>query len=332
MTLTSLEVCAGAGGQALGLERAGFHHVALVENDYHACATLRLNRPFWNTILADLRTFDGRPYRESKLPNGRSARINLLSGGVPCPPFSKAGRQLGKDDERDLFPEMIRLAEEVDPDAVLIENVRGLLDPAFDGYRADIAAAFGDLGFKLPEQPFRLLAASDFGVPQLLPRTAFVALKPEFIQHFQWPVGSRFGTPTVGDALHAMMAERGWPGADDWRDRADRIAPTLVGGSKLHGGPDLGPTRARRAWEALGVNGKLLAAAPPDAAFPVDGLPSLTVPMAAAIQGFPPEWQFAGSKTHAYRQVGNAFPPPVAASLGSRIAAALKAARGSGHD
>lgn len=91
----SLEMCAGAGGQALGLEMAGFDHAALVELEPAACATLRLNRPAWNVIEDDLRRFDGRPYQG----------IDLVAGGVPCPPFSKAGKQLGAKDERDLFPE-----------------------------------------------------------------------------------------------------------------------------------------------------------------------------------------------------------------------------------
>ncbi|MCU0373917.1 MAG: DNA cytosine methyltransferase, partial [Chitinophagaceae bacterium] len=92
---SSLEICAGGGGQALGLEQAGFSHVALVEIDNHACMTLRTNRPSWNVIQGDLRLFSGKGYEG----------IDLFAGGVPCPPFSVAGAQLGVDDERDLFPE-----------------------------------------------------------------------------------------------------------------------------------------------------------------------------------------------------------------------------------
>jgi DNA (cytosine-5)-methyltransferase 1 len=96
----------------------------------------------------------------------------------------------------------------------------------------------------------------------------------------------------------------------------------LVGGSKKHGGPDLGPTRAREQWARLGVEGGSLADAPPDRNF--IGTPKLTVPMAALIQGFPADWHIEGRKTAAYRQVGNAFPPPVAAAVGAAIAAALR--------
>jgi DNA (cytosine-5)-methyltransferase 1 len=98
--MTCLEICAGAGGQALGLEQAGISHAAAVEVDHDACETLRLNRQHaWKVIEADVRHFDGRPYRG----------IGLLAGGVPCPPFTVAGKQLGADDERDLFPEALRL-------------------------------------------------------------------------------------------------------------------------------------------------------------------------------------------------------------------------------
>lgn len=319
LKLTSIEICAGAGGQALGLEAAGFEHVALVENDWHACATLRTNRPFWNTLFEDVRAFDGSRYQTVTPPRGKETRLHLLAGGVPCPPFSVAGKQLGADDERDLFPEMVRIAGEAKPCAVLIENVRGLLGPAFDQYRAGIEGAFVDLGYKVIG--FKLLQASDFGVPQLRPRAAFVALEPGYAEHFRWPKASK-SAPTVGEALYPMMKSRGWKGADEWREKADQIAPTLVGGSKLHGGPDLGPTRARRAWANLGVNGKLLAEEAPSPDFV--GAPHLTVKMAAVLQGFPMDWDFTGPKTHAYRQVGNAFPPPVAKALGTKIAQAIR--------
>jgi DNA (cytosine-5)-methyltransferase 1 len=119
----------------------------------------------------------------------------------------------------------------------------------------------------------------------------------------------------VGD----LMSARGWPGAVAWASRASGIAPTLVGGSKKHGGPDLGPTRAKIQWRVLGVDGMGIANSAPSPEFPLDGLPRLTVRMAARIQGFPDKWEFAGKKTGAYRQIGNAFPPPVAQAVASAI-------------
>jgi DNA (cytosine-5)-methyltransferase 1 len=306
--LSSVEICAGAGGQALGLEMAGFDHAALVEIEPPACATLRLNRPQWNVVEGDLLAFDGRPYKG----------IDLLAGGVPCPPFSKAGKQLGDKDERNLFPEAIRLVDECRPQAVMLENVRGLLDAVFDDYRNDVEKQLKKLGY-VPR--WRLLNASDYGVSQLRPRVVFVGIRKNLADDFIWPEAKKSDPLTVGELLHDLMKANGWVGAKRWRELANAIAPTLVGGSKKHGGPDLGPTRAKAAWASLGVDGMGLW----DEAPPRDfvGMPRLTPRMAARIQGFTDDWQFFGKKTATYRQIGNAFPPPVAAAVGAQIFAAL---------
>ena len=306
--MNSIEICAGAGGQALGLEQAGFGHLDLVEYEPPACATLRLNRPNWRVVEGDVRNYSAMHLKG----------IELVAGGVPCPPFSHAGKQLGADDERDLFPEALRLVDEARPTAVMLENVRGLLDPVFEDYRSGVIKTLASLGY---HAEWRLLSASDYGVPQLRPRSILVGLKKDVARHFSWPEPRLIQAPTVGDTLVDLMAANGWPGAAEWCAGAQSIAPTLVGGSKKHGGPDLGPTRARRAWEVLGVDGRGLADSAPEGHFV--GLPRLTVRMAARIQGFPDTWQIVGKKTSAYRQVGNAFPPPVARAVGQRIAMAL---------
>ncbi len=312
MGMDSVEICAGAGGQALGLELAGFDHAALVEIEPEAQRTLRLNRPHWNvTANGDVREFSGKNFKG----------IDLLAGGVPCPPFSKAGKQLGNQDERDLFPEAIRLVDEIKPRAVMLENVRGLMDTVFDDYRKKIHDSLRKLGY---EAQWRLLNASDFGVPQLRPRVIFVAIRKDLAGEFSWPQPLANSPPTVGECLYDLMAERGWLIANRWKDWANDIAPTLVGGSKKHGGPDLGPTRAKRAWASLGVDGLGLADAAPDPDFL--GLPRLTTRMTARIQGFPDDWAFSGKKTATYRQIGNAFPPPVAHAVGRQIYACLEAA------
>lgn len=311
MALTSIEICAGAGGQALGLEQAGFEHVSLVELDAAACQTLRINRSHWHVTEGDLRHYSAKKWKG----------VELLAGGVPCPPFSRAGKQLGSEDERNLFPEAIRLVSECRPHAVMLENVRGLLDSVFDGYRAKIISDLKKLGY-IAE--WRLLNASDFGVPQLRPRVVFVALKKGIAEYFHWPPAQASPAPTVGEALFDLMAANGWHGARQWRERACDIAPTLVGGSKKHGGPDLGPTRAKKAWASIGVDGMGIADVAPEKDF--IGMPRLTIRMTARIQGFPDDWQFSGKKTAAYRQVGNAFPPPVAHAVGMQIQAALNAA------
>lgn len=323
--LTCIEICAGAGGQALGLERAGFEHSALVELDDDAVRTLRANRPYWNVLHADVHSISAGDLR----PSGHEQQeIALLAAGVPCPPFSLAGQQLGAADDRDLFPAVLALAASLKPRAVLIENVKGILQAKFDSYRTDVLQQLEDLGYATS---WRLLRACDFGVPQLRPRAVLVAMRPASFTQFIWPTPTACPdtAPSVGSVLYQSMASQGWELARKWADSAAVIAPTLCGGSRKHGGADLGPSRARQAWAELGVNGASVADAPP---LPGTPLPvKLTVAQMALLQGFPPDWAITGRKTAAYRQVGNAFPPPVAAAVGRSIATAL-IQTGSGTD
>jgi DNA (cytosine-5)-methyltransferase 1 len=306
--MNSIEFCAGAGGQALGLEQAGFLHSSLVEIEPDYAATLRLNRPNWDVRCADMNGFDGRPFEG----------IDMFAGGLPCPPFSAAGKQLGERDERNLFPAALRLIDEMRPKAIMIENVRGFLSAVFEDYRNGLKSQLEKLGYKTD---WRLLNASDFGVPQLRPRVVIVALRKDYVDAFDWPTALPHNPPTVGETLADLMGENGWSGAKAWAKNANDIAPTIVGGSKKHGGPDLGPTRARRAWATLGVEGKSLFNEAPGPDFV--GMPRLTVRMVARLQGFPDNWQFHGGKTTSYRQVGNAFPPPVAKAVAQNLKIAL---------
>ena len=316
VSFTSVEICAGAGGQAIGLHEAGFEHLALVEYDADACRTLRHNgEPLgWAPRVhhADVRAWE---------PSAELRNVTLVSGGVPCPPFSIAGKQLGHDDERDLFPALIDLVETLTPRAVQAENVRGLLSKKFEPYRHAIERRLSHLGYVTM---WRLIIASDCGVPQLRPRTIMVALRPDDAAHFDWPTPAEAPPPTVGQTLFESIAAGGWEGAAEWASAADSIAPTLVGGSRKHGGADLGPTRAKRAWSRIGVDGHGLANEVPAPGFV--GSPKITVQQAALLQGFPPSWEIQGRKTSAYRQVGNALPPPVARAVGQSLAAAFQAA------
>jgi DNA (cytosine-5)-methyltransferase 1 len=312
---TSVEICAGAGGQALGVERAGFRHLALVENDPWCCQTLR-NRRKWKGAVREIDLYEWTSV-------AFRGKVDLFAGGVPCPPFSRAGRRLGSEDERDLFPKAIELIADCNPRAVLLENVRNLLSDEFAEYRRKhIERPLARQGF---EVRWKLVHASDYGVPQLRPRAMCVALKRDIAPFFDWPQERVVEPPTVGEALIREMGSRGWAGATAWAERANTIAPTLVGGSKKHGGPDLGPTQAKAQWRQLGVNGLGVADEPPPPDWNGEP-PMLTVKMAAVLQGFPVDWPFEGRKTNAYRQVGNAFPPPVAQAVAREIAAALRAA------
>jgi DNA (cytosine-5)-methyltransferase 1 len=305
MSYTSIEICAGAGGQALGLERAGFNHIALVEIEKDYCECLKTNRPKWNVICEDIHKFSGLKYKD---------KVDLLAGGVPCPPFSVAGKQLGAEDERDLFPQMLRLIEEVQPKVCMIENVRGFLGPIFFDYRAEILRHIRALGYT---PHVKLLNASDYGVPQLRPRAIIVSVRNDIKDIFTFPYPDLGKKPTVGDTLYDLMAANGWKEVNEWRKKANKIAPTIVGGSKKHGGPDLGPTRAKRQWAELGVDGKGIGNDAPGPDF--SGSPRLTPRMIARIQGFPDDWDFGKRKTAACRMIGNAFPPPVAERVGLQI-------------
>jgi DNA (cytosine-5)-methyltransferase 1 len=382
LPLTSVEICAGAGGQAVGLHDAGFNHLALVEWDPHAVETLKANVsgwPGWSKKRANaLEPMDVKDFLESDVCARLELEpedLDLLAGGVPCPPFSLAGKRLGEDDERDLFPAALKIVKALRPKAVMIENVRGILEPpeVFIDYRKRILDDLRDYGYAVPEiedhwlpekqdiemrSVWRRLDARDFGVPQLRPRAILVAIRKDILEEsgveFVWPVRLKGGEVTVLDELDESMKLRcrkfwnknyeGKPPArgertgkdvyDTWRHNAEEavkagkgVAPTLVGGSKKHGGADLGPTRAKRAWEDMGVNAMGVANALKDCdperdLFRPAG-PMLTVEQAAIIQGFPDGWNFQGQKTAKYRQVGNAFPPPVAEAVGRAIAAVL---------
>jgi DNA (cytosine-5)-methyltransferase 1 len=318
------EFCAGGGGQALGLEMAGWAHTVLVDNDPASCATLRAGRPAWNVLEADIRGLDAAALGDP----------HLIAAGVPCTPFSVAGTAGGAADGRDLFPATLALVRQVTPPAVLLENVPGLEQPCFDSYRAQMRAGLEALGYRVW---WRQIAAHEHGVPQTRTRLALVALRLPWAAQFTWPAPDGRDPGTVGSVLAPMMGAGGWPGATAWALGAAGLAPVIAGGSHRHGGPDLGPSRAKAAWARLGVDGWGIADEPPGPAWPAGErrkvrysaagrpMPMLTVEMAARLQGFPLSWRFAGRKTAACRQVGNAFPPPVAAALGRAIADALGA-------
>jgi len=326
--LSVVEICAGAGGQSLGLHKAGFNHALALELDETAALTLRSNlERIQNSV--DVRVGD---VADPGLWTPEEFQgVDLLAGGVPCPPFSIAGKQLGSQDERDLFAWAVELAGRVKPRALMLENVRGLSLPRFSGYRQAVADRLAELGYW---SEWRLLQASDFGVPQLRPRFVLVAMLHDDARFFQWPEPTG-ELVTVGAALRDLMSEGGWKYADAWSEYANDVGPTIVGGSKKHGGADLGPTRARAGWARLGVDGRGVADAAPDrrARSFRTLMPRLTTAMVAVVQGWGPEyeWAFEGRKTAVYRQIGNAFPPPVALAVGRSIRRALER-RGSSQE
>lgn len=281
--LSVVEICAGAGGQSLGLHLAGFRHQIAVELDQDAAETLRrnLDRLAKSAGHAAPTVAVGDVADEDVWRPEDYKGASLLAGGVPCPPFSVAGKQRGAKDERDLFAWSVEAAGRIDTDAVLLENVRGLSMPRFAGYRQAVLDRFAEMGYRAD---WRLLEARDYGVPQLRPRFILVALRERFAPFFAWPEPTPTAQ-TVGTALYDLMAANGWPGAEAWAEKANRIAPTIVGGSKKHGGPDLGPTRAKREWRQLGVDGLGIADAAPGPDALITHTPKLTNAMVARLQG-----------------------------------------------
>ncbi|WP_328560693.1 DNA cytosine methyltransferase [Streptomyces coelicoflavus] len=318
--LTSVDLCAGAGGLALGLESAGFSPVLLLDNKRQACETLLTNRPDWNVICDDLIDF---------LPEDfpQALDVDLLSAGLPRVKASAAVRRADSDQELRLLAATIYLVHAIQPRALLLENVPALAEsPAYSEIRDFVRAELAHLGYNFC---WFVLNAADFGVPQERRLGILVALKEQWFNAFTPPRPTVTEHIPVGRALRRSMAARGWPEADVWAAQALSVAPTLVGGSDNRGGADLGPTGTKRAWARMGVNAGALADEVPGPEYQwqtSDGTGQtlkITVDQAGLLQSFPPEWRITGRKTARYRQIGHATPPPVGTALGAAIRTAL---------
>jgi DNA (cytosine-5)-methyltransferase 1 len=321
--LTAVELCAGGGGQALGLERAGFTPVLLAEIDPDCCETLRRNRPCWPVLQGDI----------TRMPARSLAGADLVAGGLPCTPHTRGGRQLGAADERHLWDAALTIIADARPRAVMLETSNAILSPRFTLERGATLRKLHALGYLTS---WVVIYASEYGVPQYRRRAVLAAFSgPGEFRDFAWPERDLGPPATVGDALFPLAAADGWEGARAWAAGAQDAAPVVVGGSRKHGGADLGASQGKAAWRRLGIDPMGIADGPPgpDGKYPRGrGLTGdagqtglmLTVEMAARLQGFPPDWEFSGGKTSRYRQVGNAFPAPAAAAVGTAIRNALK--------
>lgn len=323
--LVFVDVCAGAGGLASGLESAGFSPALLLDNKPQACETLRANRPQWNVACEDLIDFLPEEHPEA-------LDVDLLSAGLPRVKASAAVGRGDSEPELRLLKAAVYLVHAVQPRALLLENMPALVDsPLYADIRSFIEAELTHLGYDFH---WFMLNAADFGVPQERLQGVLVALKKPWARAFTPPMPTVGEHISVGRALRRSMGARGWPEADAWADQARAVAPTLVGGSDNRGGPDLGPTGTKRAWARMGVNAAAFAdeVPGPDYVWPrstdVSEMLKITVDQAAVLQSFPPEWQVTGRKTARYRQIGHATPPPVGRALGGAISAALRSPTG----
>ncbi|MGF0176210.1 DNA cytosine methyltransferase [Streptomyces sp. Marseille-Q5077] len=319
--LTFVDVCSGAGGLALGLEQAGFSPRLLLDIERHACETLKANRPHWNVLEADLLDFDPVDHPEAY-------DVDLLAAGLPRVKSSATVTRQSSDAEIRLIQATAYLAHAVQPRALVVENVPTLVEEdSFSPIRDFLHKELEHLGYELT---WFVLNASDFGVPQDRRQGILVAVKHQWASAFRPPRPTVHEYVSVGEALAPSMRSRGWPDADRWVAQATSVAPTLVGGSKIHGGPDFGPSGTKARWRRMGVYTKSFGNEPPGPDFRWDpsvgdnGLVRITVDQTAILQGFPEDWQFAGGKTAHYRQVGNAAPPAVGEALGRAVVKALR--------
>ena len=319
--LASIDVCSGAGGLALGLERAGFDPVLLLDNKPVACETLRRNRPAWNVLEMDLVDFD-------PIEHPVSYDVDLLSAGLPRVKSAATKKRVETGLELRLLKATVLLAHAVQPKALLIENMEELVEsPEFGEVRDYIQSELVHLKYRFH---WFVLNAADFGVPQDRKQGVLVALKDRFFDRFHPPSATVTRHVTAGEALLSSMSARGWPGAEEWAAGANRVAPTLVGGSENRGGADLGLTGSKKVWAQMGINGGATSneVPGPDGKQESDKsgnpLKKLTVEQTAVLQSFPEDWFFAGKKTARARQIGHASPPPVGEALGRAIAEALR--------
>ena len=330
---TLIELFAGAGGLAIGLENAGFKSSLLNEIDKNACATLRKNRPEWNVVEGDIAEIDFSQYRD---------KIDIVSGGFPCQAFSYAGKKRGFEDTRGtLFFEYARAVKEINPKVIVAENVRGLLNHD-DGRTLDtIKKIIDELGYDLVEP--KVLKAVFYQVPQKRERLILVAIRKDIskVVSFNWPAPYK-RIMTMKDALKkGHLYNSDVPASDGqkyperkveilskvpeggyWRDLDDDLQREYMGGSYFLGGGKTGMAR-RLAWDEPSLT---LTTAPAqkqtERCHPSETRP-LTVREYARIQTFPDEWEFCGSISSQYKQIGNAVPVNMAQALGRSLVSLL---------
>lgn len=326
---TSIELFAGAGGLALGMEMAGFEHLLLNENDHDACQTLHRNRPHWNIIEDDIHNVSFEEYR---------GKVDFLSGGFPCQAFSFAGKQGGFNDTRGtLFFELARAVKEVQPKVFMGENVKGLTAHDNGKTLEVIKNTIKELGYTLIEP--RVLKAIKYNVPQKRERLILVAIRNDIANkvQFNWPApyhrvmtlrdaffkGELYNTdvPSSAGQLYPQKKHdvlKLVPMGGDWRDLPIDIQKEYMGGSFYLGGGKTG--MARRL--SLDEPSLTLTCAPAqkqtERCHPTETRP-LSIREYARIQTFPDEWNFAGSLASQYKQIGNAVPVNLAYAIGRSL-------------
>lgn len=313
---TSIGLFAGAGGTALGFENAGIEHLAVNEIDKHAAETLRINRPEWNVIEADIHDLHFNEYAE---------KVDIVEGGFPCQAFSHAGKRLGfKDVRGTLFNEFARVVEETNPKIVMGENVKGLVTHDKGQTLPIMVGMLEDLGY---EVAWKVLKSHFLDVGQKRERLIIIGKRHDVDSPILFPKEKPFYT-SVGDVLEGVPDSPGlryedWkrevfdlvPQGGNWKDLPEDVQKTYMGPSLLTEGGKTGMAR-RLAWNEPSLT---LTCSPTrkqtDRCHPFETRP-LTVRESARIQSFPDDWVFAGSPSTQYKQIGNAVPVNLAYHVG----------------
>ena len=325
-TIKGIELFGGGGGLALGLEKAGIKTVAVVEFNHEACETLRHNRPNWNVIEGDIHDVSFTEYRN---------KVDFVSGGAPCQAFSYAGKKLGFGDTRGtLFSEFARCIEEVNPKMFLFENVRGLISHDNGRTFETIKHTFENLGYTIQ---YKVLNACYYGVGQKRERLIMVGIRNDLIDmtEFTYPEADDKWT-TLREALKDCPISEGQsfsenkrkvmelvPPGGCWVDLPEDVAKKYMGKSYYSGGGRRGMAR-RIAWDepcltlTTSPSQKQTERCHPDETRP------FTVREYARIQSFPDDWEFQGTISEQYKQIGNAVPVEMARRVGVEIVKALK--------
>lgn len=328
-TFTSVELFAGAGGLALGMEKAGFSHVMLNEIDHSACETLRKNRPYWNVVENDIHEIDFTPFY---------GKVDLLTGGFPCQAFSFAGKRLGFEETRGtLFFELARAVKEIRPKVFMAENVKGLLEHDRGRTLQVIKDVIAELGYTLIKP--RVMRALQYNVPQKRERLILIAIRNDIAPfvRFEWPdVADKFRT--LRDAFFAgelyecdVPVSKGQeypegkrkvmelvPEGGDWRNLPPDVARNYMKGSYNLGGGKTGMARRLAMDEASLTLTCAPAQKQTERCHPWETRP-LSVREYARIQTFPDEWQFCGSLSSQYKQIGNAVPVNLSWAIGRSL-------------
>lgn len=321
----SVELFAGAGGLALGLELAGFHAKGLVEIDKYAAQTLRQNRPEWNVIENDIIKVSEDGVR-NYLP--LNCQIDFVSGGYPCQAFSYAGHKLGLDDVRGtMFFYFAKIIKDLNPKVFLAENVKGLTTHDSGKTLQTMINIYENMGYKVT---WNVLKANNYGVAQKRERVVIIGIRDDINIPYRLPKEYDY-KPVLKDALKDVPESIGEtypdkkrkvldlvPAGGYWRDLPEDIAKEYMGKSYYSGGGRTGMAR-RISWNEPCLTLTCSPAQKQTERCHPDVTRPFTVREYARIQSFPDDWEFFGSMGQQYKQIGNAVPVSFAKAIGLSI-------------